>query len=320
VIEEGERRVRERRTQALRSPGAGGFTPAHSVAASNPCLNCGTNVQLTYCPECGQREIDSDPTLKEFLHELAEEFLHWDGKLATTFRLLVTKPGVLTNEYLAGRRVRYISPLRVYLTCSVLFFFLNAVVPQPPRVSVRQGALVRTQIGLVTVTEPDSTATIAALDSMAHHRKWISRTWGRHFGAAMRQRGTLITRMAAAIPNTMFVLVPLFAALVMLAFRRARRRFPQHLAFALHVHAFLFLALSVTLVRRFVQNVVPVSAAIELVCLTAVAIYLVRAMRRVYDVSTGGAIGRTALVGVTYFVLFTLAMVVTFTLIVLLQF
>ena len=100
---------------ATRGPGAAGLTPAHSLAASNPCLNCGTNVQLTYCPECGQREIDSDPTLREFLHELAEEFLHWDGKLLTTFRLLVARPGALTCEYLAGRRVRYISPLRVYL-------------------------------------------------------------------------------------------------------------------------------------------------------------------------------------------------------------
>jgi hypothetical protein len=319
VVDGDERRVGDRRTMALRGPGAGGFTPAHSVAASNPCLNCGTNIQLTYCPECGQAEIDSDPTFREFLHDLAEEFLHWDGKLGRTFRLLITKPGALTTEYLAGRRVRYISPLRVYLTCSLLFFFVSAVVPQRERVSVRQGALVRTQIGLITVTEPDSVATIAALDSMAHHRKWISRTWGKHFGAAMRQRGTVIARMAAAIPNTMFVLVPLFAALVMLAFRRSRRRFPQHLAFALHVHAYLFLVLTIMLARRL-TNVVPVSLAIVFICIGAVAVYLVRAMRSVYEVSTGAAIARTAMVASIYFVLFGMAMVVTFVLIVLLQF
>ncbi|CAN5584342.1 DUF3667 domain-containing protein [soil metagenome] len=314
-----DRRVGDRRTMALRGPGAGGFTPAQSVAASNPCLNCGTNVQLAYCPECGQPEVDSDPTFREFLHELAEEFLHWDGKLGRTFRLLVTRPGALTNEYLAGRRVRYISPLRVYLTCSLLFFFVSAVVPQRERVSVRQGAQVRTQIGLITVTEPDSVATIAALDSMAHHRKWISRTWGKHFGAAMRQRGTVVARMAAAIPNTMFVLVPLFAALVMLAFRRSRRRFPQHLAFALHVHAFLFLMLTIMLARRL-TNVVPVSLALVFICMGAVAVYLVRAMRSVYEVSTGGALARTAMVASIYFVSFGVAMVVTFVLIVLLQF
>ena len=320
VIEEGERRAGERRTQALRSPGAGGLTPAHSVAASNPCLNCGTNVQLTYCPECGQREIDSDPTLKEFLHELAEEFLHWDGKLATTFRMLVARPGALTNEYLAGRRVRYISPLRVYLTCSLLFFFFGAIVPPPERVVSQKGGQVSTHLGVITITESDSAATIAALDSMAQHRKVVSRVWGKHFGAAMRQRGAVTADMAAAIPKTMFVLVPLFAALVMLVFRRMRRRFPQHLAFALHVHAYMFLVLTLMLVRRFIPTMVPAIVVLELVCFAAIIVYLVRALRTVYNVGTGGAIARTALIASTYLVAFGGAMLVTFVLIVLTQF
>ena len=82
--------------------------------------------------------IDPNPTLGEFVHEAAGEFLHWDGKLATTFRLLFTQPGELTREYLAGRRASYLSPLRLYLTCSVLFFALKALAPEP-RVVVRCG-------------------------------------------------------------------------------------------------------------------------------------------------------------------------------------
>jgi len=320
VVEGDERRVGDRRTMALRGPGAGGFTPAHSVAASNPCLNCGTNVQLTYCPECGQAEIDSDPTFREFLHELAEEFLHWDGKLATTFRLLVTKPGALTNEYLAGRRVRYVSPLRVYLTCSVLLFFVGAIVPQPERTVTKQGRQVSTRLGVITITEPDSAATIAALDSMAQHRKFASRFWGSHFGAAMRHRSALIADMGAAIPKTMFVLVPLFAALVMLVFRRTRRRFPQHLAFALHVHAYLFLVLTLMLVRRFMPTMIPAIVVLELVGFAAIIVYLVRAMRAVYGVSTTGAIARSALIASTYFAVFSLAMIGTLALIVITQF
>ena len=309
---------------ALRGPGAGGFTPAQSLAASNPCLNCGTNIQLSYCPECGQPEIDSDPTFREFLHELAEEFLHWDGKLLSTFRLLVTKPGALTTEYLAGRRVRYISPLRVYLTCSLLFFFVGAVVPQPLRLVTQKGSQVSTRLGIVTITEPDSARTIAALDSMAQHRKFASRVWGTHFGAAMRQRGRVTADMAAAIPKTMFVLVPLFAALVMVVFRRMRRRFPQHLAFALHVHAYMFLVLTLMLVRRFMPATIPAMTlavmVLELVCFAAIIVYLIRAMRTVYGVSTGGAIARGALIASTYFVVFCGAMLVTFVLIVLTQF
>ena len=313
-----ERRVAERRTLALRGPGAGGFTPPHSLAASNPCLNCGTNVQLEYCPECGQRTIDPDPTLKEFLHELAEEFLHWDGKLLSTFRMLVMKPGALTCEYLAGRRVRFISPLRVYLTCSLLFFFVSAMVPQT-HIVLTSGNAVTTSAGPIQIGETDSTATIAAVDTLAQHGRWVGRVWGKQFGAAMRNRGELTAHVTSAVPKTIFVLVPLFAALVMVAFRQSRRRFPQHLAFALHVHAFLFLALTVMLVRRF-TGVIAVHTLVQLVCLSAIAVYLVRSVKTVYDVTTGGAIARSALVAGTYFILFAVAMVLTFGLIVLLQF
>ena len=50
------------------------------------CRNCGAEVPGEFCAACGQRAIDPDPTLREFLHEAAEELLHWDGKLAATFR------------------------------------------------------------------------------------------------------------------------------------------------------------------------------------------------------------------------------------------
>ena len=46
---------------------------------------------------------------------------------------------------------------------------------------------------------------------------------------------------AAAIPKVMFVLLPFFALLTMVAWRSTGMRYPAHLAFALHVHsAFMF--------------------------------------------------------------------------------
>ncbi|MEP6731787.1 MAG: DUF3667 domain-containing protein [bacterium] len=311
-----EQRIAERRTVA-RGPGGGALTPPQSVAASNPCLNCGTNVQLEYCPECGQHTIDPDPTLREFLRELAEEFFHWDGKLVTTFRLLVTKPGALTQEYLGGKRVRYISPLRLYLACSILYFFVGAIVP-PPRM-ITNGSGLSTQLGPITVAQTDTALALASLDKMAKKGRWVGRVFGKHFGNALRHRAEIPTHLAAAIPKTMFVLVPLFAALVMFAMRRSRRRFPQHLAFALHTHAFVFLVLALMFVRRFTLSL-PVHIIVPLVCIGAIVTYLVRSMRTVYDVSLGGAIGRTALVATTYFALFCVAMLATFGLMVMIEF
>jgi hypothetical protein len=282
------------------------------------CRNCGAELGGAFCAACGQRALQPDPTLREFLHELAEELLHWDGKLATTFRLLATRPGALTNEYLAGRRIRYISPLRVYLTCSVLFFFASTLVPKPPPV-ITAGGAIQTNIGPVSIQELDSAKAIASLDTLAKHGRWVGRVWGVHFGNAMRHRGEVAGAVGVAIPRMMFFMVPLFAALVALVFRSRHRRYPQHLAFALHVHAFLFLALTVMLVRRL-TTAPALIAGVTLVCLATIAIYFIKSVRRVYGGSRRSAIAAAGAISAVYFLAFLVAMVLMFGVIVLLEF
>ena len=277
------------------------------ASAPRVCLNCGEPVALRFCSACGQPAIDPNPTLREFVHEAAGEFLLWDGKLATTFRLLLTKPGALTLDYLAGRRARYLSPLRLYLTCSVLFLTLKALAPDPPIV-VQSG---KSQVGMVTIQEDTVGNTLAAVDRMAHSGRATDRVTGRVLGNALRHGKETTAAMRQIMPNVMFVLVPLFAGLVALVFRGRRIRYPQHLAFALHTHAFLFLALVLTLVPRVTRN-----GLIDALAVTAafgsIAVYTVLAVRRVYGGSVWGAILRSGAVAATYFVAFTAAMLLTF--------
>jgi len=117
--------------------------------------------------------------------------------------------------------------------------------------------------------------------------------------------------MRQIIPNVMFVLVPIFAGLVALVFRGRRMRYPQHLAFALHIHAFLFLALVLTLTPRVTQNGIIDALAVS-VSFLAIAIYSVLAVRRVYKGSLREAILRSGALAATYFVVFTTAMLLTF--------
>jgi hypothetical protein len=291
---------------------AGGSLPA-------ACLNCGAPVSGKFCAECGQPVIDPNPTLRELGHELAAGFLNWDGKLLGTLRALVTSPGSLTKEYLAGRRVRFISPLRVYLTCSFLYFFVKAVLPDAPlqisgtTAAVGKGAARASsvQIGMLTVQQDDSAQSIRDLERLGTRDKGVAGAWGRHFSAALHDTRKLSAAVTANIPRMMFVLVPLYAALVALVFRRRRMRYPQHLAFALHVHAFLFLALLPTLVTRII-DVGWVEAIFVAVSFALIAAHLVLATRRVYGVSTGGAIARSALIAGAYFVAFTAAMIALF--------
>src|SRR5256886_1050204 len=87
------------------------------------CENCGALLSGPYCSQCRQAAIDYRRSFGHVLVDVLNEFLNWDSKFFTTIALLILKPWRLTNEFLAGKRVRYVNPLRLYLLASILFFF-----------------------------------------------------------------------------------------------------------------------------------------------------------------------------------------------------
>jgi hypothetical protein len=109
---------------------AAGVSPdaaALTVAASKKCRNCGYAFGPTppnYCPQCAQESHEHPPTVAEFLHEFVLHYIALEGKLWRTLALLFFKPGSLTRYYLAGVKGRYVPPLRLYLTASILFFLV----------------------------------------------------------------------------------------------------------------------------------------------------------------------------------------------------
>jgi Protein of unknown function (DUF3667) len=87
------------------------------------CENCGAQLTGHYCGQCGQAAVDYRRSFRHVVADVLESFLNWDSKFFTTIALLILKPWRLTNEFLAGKRVRYVNPLRLYLLASILFFF-----------------------------------------------------------------------------------------------------------------------------------------------------------------------------------------------------
>lgn len=88
------------------------------------CLNCGAEVQGRYCGVCGQENIVTQQNFwslgKHFIYDL----FHFDGKFFDTLKYLITKPGRVPKEYVAGRRISYLDPIRMYLFTSALFFLV----------------------------------------------------------------------------------------------------------------------------------------------------------------------------------------------------
>ncbi len=88
------------------------------------CANCGTALHGQYCANCGQRARDRMISLWELVKEASEILTSLDSRLWRTLAMLLFRPGRLTQDYLLGRRARYIPALRLFLGLSLLFFFL----------------------------------------------------------------------------------------------------------------------------------------------------------------------------------------------------
>jgi hypothetical protein len=94
-----------------------------TAAGVDCCPNCG-GAQGVFCQQCGQKKTDpADLTVRRFLKSTLHELTDLDSKFLRTFAALLFHPGRLTEEYLAGRKERYLSPLKLYLIISAVYFF-----------------------------------------------------------------------------------------------------------------------------------------------------------------------------------------------------
>jgi Protein of unknown function (DUF3667) len=88
------------------------------------CLNCGTIVQGHYCQHCGQENVVPHETFWHMVTHFFYDITHFDSSFFHTLRYLLFKPGYLSKEYVNGRRVKYLHPIRMYVFTSAVFFLL----------------------------------------------------------------------------------------------------------------------------------------------------------------------------------------------------
>lgn len=121
------------------------------------CLNCETPLEGTYCHQCGQPGHISR-TLGEALHDFMHSVLHFDTKAWRTLPMIFVRPGTLTNQYIHGKRARYISPLALFLFTVFLMFFAFAVFGGPGENVVK----VNTNVTAENVVHPDAARELLA--------------------------------------------------------------------------------------------------------------------------------------------------------------
>lgn len=270
------------------------------------------------------------PTARVFLREATGRYVSLDGRLWRTLAGLLFRPGFLTREYFAGRRRRYIRPARLFLVLSLALFaairlFGSAPVLVDGDVVLDPNAKSSAKSAPQPAVKFDAGETGGDLFNLPGFTIHVDRDFNldipganapwkqdlkkrfEHFNSLDRQGKSeqIFLGVVRYGPYAMFVLMPAYALLLLIAYLGRARRYPdrparyaEHLVFAAHTHAFLFLAgvlmLSIPLD--------PWRAALGIWCV----LYGFWAMKVVYRGGWFGLLARTFFVGIAYVVLFAL--------------
>jgi hypothetical protein len=226
-----------------------------TAAAEGRCTNCGVPLSLpkpAFCPACGQETRIASPTLSEFLQQFGGAYLSTEGALWRTLKLLLTRPGELTVQYLAGRRRHYVLPLRLYLTVSVVLLVLVQILGQATLVD----GLDRPELREAERNAlPVAVLNVHGRQIGFRHGAFVCEGLPRWLCHAVQERAapdtrTFVQRLRQAnervfshVGAIMFVLLPLFAGCLRLVHLRRSMPYTEHLVFALHLHAFWFIVL-----------------------------------------------------------------------------
>lgn len=244
------------------------------------CPSCNATVATSYCPECGEsRPRAHDLTLRELAGELFHAFSSIDGKLVRSFRQLVNHPGALTVAYARGRRVPYLGPVPLFFIANVLFFAVQSM----------------TGTNIFSST----------LDSHLHQQDWselaqslVSRRLS-ELQTTLERYASLFNHAAVLYAKSLIVLmVPPFALLLPVAFRRSGHSLVAHAVFSLHLYAFLLLlfcfSLAVAAVDVMFGGAGLSSARLDNILsvfnLAACAVYLYAATGAFYGASGAGRV------------------------------
>ena len=298
-------RFLQRRAAASAAP----TLPPPEALPAGCCRNCAhplPEAPPPFCPQCGQETRLRAPTLGDFAQQFGGAYLSTEGALWRTLKLLLLKPGELTHQYLAGRRKHYVLPLRLYLTISLLVLLLlrlaaSVAINAPGGVVISDSSKpISMQVDLGAGNAGMKNGVFFCNNLPA----WVCERLKRRIDvkpdaldAAGRQMGE---RFVANLGSALFLLVPSFALFMKLVYLNRGLRYTEHLVFGLHVHAFWFLMVALTMLPL---------GGLEDLALLAIPLYTVRAMRRVYGGRFGWRLLRAALVSTLYLLVLTVAMV-----------
>ena len=230
------------------------------------CLNCGTTVQGRFCQQCGQENVEVKENFSHLLMHFIEDLTHFDGKLWKTLKLLLFKPGKLTQFYMDGKRASYIHPIRMYLFISAVFFlfmFTGDVPERPEGMNIADpkkdvAAGLRDGFDLRMGGDTVKFKTVAEYDAAQQKMPVAKRAnW---FESAIEKKSieinqkynhdkfkigkALIEQFEHYFSRMLYISLPIFAFFLWVLYRRNKNHFfVDHLIFSIHIYCAFFIFL-----------------------------------------------------------------------------
>lgn len=314
---------------------------AHSPTAGTvTCANCGARLTGRYCSECGQRHHDHPVhDFWHFVSEALEDLTHADSRLWQTLSALLFRPGFLTREFLEGRRVRYLPPVRLYLVVSLIFFIIVGLSSQSSKsyvivsyggksfhyqvVPVGEAPGSGAAAGTPAPAARGSGSGPATLTATPAAREHLCEEFGTNIARQAGWLGRFAPRVtqncftvlatggvahfnevvARNLERAMFLFLPLLALAMKPLYLRPPRHYIEHLLFFLHSHAFLFVVLGVSTLAGMSTSSPLALEPIDTAIAIYVPIYFYLALRRVYGQGRWLTLSKLAALGVVYFCL-----------------
>jgi hypothetical protein len=263
-------------------------------AQAAKCSNCNAVLDGPYCSHCGQKAVNLHLPFNQFISEAIDDALSLDTRLVRTLRPLLFRPGLVTRDYLLGRRVTHVPPLRAYLISALIFFGLFSLFPN------------RTQVAVFTTDENKPVDTSRLTFELPAHMPINDARYQQLVVKAKANPDDFARAVGAAVPRVFFLFLPIFAVLLKLFYRR-QGYYLDHLVFSLYYHAFVFVVFSALFLMSRTDGLLPdfMRRLVGLGLFVWLFAYLPIALRRVYGGSTWKTFFKLAGLGVTYFLVFT---------------
>lgn len=293
----------------------------HKLRAEKNCLNCGSEVEKRFCPNCGQENTPIRQSFGYLFTHFFEDLTHYESSFWKTIKNLLFKPGRLTIYYLEGKRKSFVNPVRLYIFISFITFFLISVLAikgvvqfenNPNDERIKGVYIPEAKMKITTLEQLDSLkkakVKIGTLENLTYKRILEN-------GSIKNFVKKFLSEFTHNIPKALFLYLPVFAFFLWLFHNKKKWWYYDHGIFTLHYFSFLLLFICIyTLINALdqwadVNWIDIITNILNLIMMLYAFSYFFIAHHRVYQTSKTNSVLKGLLLFVLNFILILAFMV-----------